>query len=177
MTLTDPNFKPSSAAPNALDTDYESTLFVKAPAAEVFDALTTLAGLASWWTSVSGSGLRGGRLSFMFNDSPLILRVDEAERPATVRWTVLESAPTPEWVGTAVTFELMPQAEGCELSFRHRGLTPRLECYNDCKNGWDHFLPSLRQYVETGKGNPFGSSADLERREARRLRRQSAAAE
>ncbi len=177
MTLTDPDFKPSSAAPTTPDADYESSMFLNAPAAEVFDALTTLSGLAGWWTSVSGSGLKGGQLTFVFDAAPVVMRVDEAERPATVRWTVLESAPTPEWVGTTVNFELMPQVEGCDLSFRHRGLTPQLECYEDCKSGWDHFLPSLRQHVETGDGNPFWSAADLERREARRLRRQSAAAE
>jgi hypothetical protein len=51
-----------------------------------------------------------------------------------------------------------------------RGLTPKLECFVDCKNGWDHFLPSLRQFVDTGVGNPWKSEADLARREARRLR-------
>jgi hypothetical protein len=49
-------------------------------------------------------------------------------------------------------------------------LTPKLECFVDCKNGWDHFLPSLRQFVDTGVGNPWKSEADLARREARRLR-------
>ncbi|MDQ6637936.1 MAG: SRPBCC domain-containing protein [Candidatus Dormibacteraeota bacterium] len=110
--------------------------------------------MAGWWTSVSGSGLKGGELTFVFGGhGPLVLRVDEAERPALVRWAVISSEPTPEWAGTTISFELTPRsAGGCDLSFRHKGLAPRLECYNDCKNGWDHFVPSLRDYVETGEG-------------------------
>ncbi len=66
-------------------------------------------------------------------------------------------------------------AGGTELRFRHVGLTPRLECFADCKSGWDHFIPtSLRAYVETGDGHPNGSDADLARREVREQQRASA---
>ena len=33
-----------------------------------------------------------------------------------------------------------------------------------CTRGWDHYLPSLRDYVETGRGNPRGSDGDQARR-------------
>jgi hypothetical protein len=42
------------------------------------------------------------------------------------------------------------------LEFRHQGLTPRLECYDHCARGWEYFLPSLRDHVETGTGRPLG---------------------
>jgi hypothetical protein len=35
-----------------------------------------------------------------------------------------------------------------------------------CTRSWDHFLVSLRDYAETGRGMPLGSSED----NARRLR-------
>jgi hypothetical protein len=35
-----------------------------------------------------------------------------------------------------------------------------------CARGWDHFIVSLRDYVEFGRGMPMGSTGD----NARRLR-------
>ncbi len=39
--------------------------------------------------------------------------------------------------------------------FRHQGLRPRFECYDMCRTGWDQYLPSLQDYVDSGTGNPF----------------------
>ena len=40
------------------------------------------------------------------------------------------------------------------LYFRHQGLTPELECFDMCHEGWTHYLASLVSYVETGEGQP-----------------------
>jgi hypothetical protein len=113
-------------------------------------------------------------LQFVFRnaDEPLLLRVDTAERPSLVQWTCLSYATLPDWAGTSIRFELAAGTDGgCTLTFRHHGLTPQLACYADCKNGWDHFLPSLCRYAETGVGDPWASAADLERRADRARRR------
>ncbi len=157
-----------------LDQDYESRLTLNASADIVFDALTTVEGLAGWWTPVTGVGLTGGELRFSFAPGAnAVMRVDAAERGVEVRWTTL-ACHLQDWVGTTVHFDLeATQAGGTELHFCHAGLTPRLECFSDCKSGWDHFIPSLQAYVETGTGNPFMSAADVARREARAQRRES----
>jgi hypothetical protein len=159
----------------ALDQDYQSQLTLTASADAVFDALTTIRGLSAWWTSVTGDGLAGGELTFSFGlAAQAVMRVDAAERGVGVRWTNI-ACHVEDWVGTTVQFDIeATPAGGTELRFRHAGLTPRLECYSDCKSGWDHFIPSLRAYVETGTGNPNRSAADLARREARVQRRVSA---
>ena len=156
-----------------MDQDYEARLTVGAAPEAVFAALTTLDGLADWWTEVTGDGTTGGELRFTFgNDVPLVVRVDTAEPVSLVRWTCLECGFLPDWEGTTITFGLSAGARGgCELAFRHHGLTPRLECFQDCRSGWDHFLPSLRAFVETGSGRPRGSDADAARREVRTQQR------
>jgi uncharacterized protein YndB with AHSA1/START domain len=158
-----------------LDQDYRSTLTLDASADAVFDALTTTDGLAAWWASVTGDGRAGGELTFSFGPGAYAaMRVDAAQRGAGVRWTCT-ACHFEDWVGTAVHFDIAAlPAGGTELRFRHGGLTPRLECYDDCKSGWDHFIPSLRAYVETGVGNPNQSAADLARREVRAQHRESA---
>jgi len=73
-----------------------------------------------------------------------------------VEWT---SAAAPhhhgEWEGTTMVFDLAPAGEGTRLSFRHAGLVPQLECYDNCSAGWTQVLASLVSYVDTGQGHPF----------------------
>ena len=161
MTKTDQ----LTAVPAQAATDYQKTLRVSAPAEALFEALTTVAGLAGWWTRVTGSGEAGGVLEFFFDPpDPCVMHVDEATRPTFVQWTVTACF-LADWVGTRPTFTIAPIGEGeCELHFRHHGLTSALECIEDCTRGWDHFLVSLRQYAEVGRGMPVGSSGDQARR-------------
>jgi hypothetical protein len=58
-----------------------------------------------------------------------------------------------------MTFELTPKGEGTELSFRHAGLVPQLECYGNCSAGWTQVLASLVAYVDTGEGHPYDPDA------------------
>ena len=148
-----------------LDHDYQSHLTLTASADAVFDALTTTEGLTAWWTPVTGNGLAGGELTFSFGPgADAVMRVDAAERGVGVTWTNVACV-VEDWVGTTLHFDIESRpAGGTELRFRHAGLTPRLECFTDCQSGWDHFIPSLGAYIETGVGNPNQSEADLARR-------------
>jgi len=145
--------------------DYQKTMRVKARPEALFDALTTLSGLAAWWTRAEGDGEAGGELRFYFDPpEPCVMRVDEASRPTTVRWTVTECDFLPDWVGTRPTFTITAADGGAELHFRHHGLSEELDCIDMCTRGWDHFLGSLRQYAEVGQGMPRGSTAEMARR-------------
>ena len=156
--------------------DYTATVRVEASKDEVFRALTTLEGLSAWWTPATGDPTTGGVITFTFGpQGAAVMRVDLADRDAGVRWTTLECL-VEDWVGTSQQFDLtgLPGG-GTEIRFRHVGLTPELECYGDCKNGWDHFVDSLAVYAETGTGNPNGSAADAARREERAAAKAGAA--
>ena len=88
-----------------------------------------------------------------------MLHVAEADRSTTVTWHVTECDFLSDWVDTSVTFALADSSDGtCDLRFRHVGLQPRLECYDQCRAGWDYFLPSLRDYAESGAGRPYRRS-------------------
>jgi uncharacterized protein YndB with AHSA1/START domain len=147
-------------------TDYQKTIRVRASADTLYDAVTTPAGVTAWWVPAEGSGDAGGELLLsMSAPEPVVVHVDDASRPASVRWTVTACPVEPDWVGTHPTFTITPiDADTCELTFRHVGLTDELECIEMCTNGWNHYLGSLQQYAETGAGSPRGSAADLARR-------------
>ncbi len=151
-------------------TDYRISVRVDAPAGAVFDAVTTTEALTAWWSQVTGSGMTGGDLRFpmVADQRPLLIHVDEATRPTTVRWTVTECTFMVDWVGTHPTFTIMPIDDGsCELSFEHRGLSDQLECKDMCSRSWDHFVgTSLREFADSGTGAPNRSPRDLARRAA-----------
>ena len=144
--------------------DYQNAIQVKASPEALFDALTTTSGLSAWWAPAAGSALAGGEITFTMNSTdPLVIHVDEAT-PSSVEWTVTACNFMPDWVGTRPTFTITPVGDGSELRFRHIGLTPDLDCIEMCTSGWNHFIPSLGLYAETGRGNPNGSEADQARR-------------
>ena len=90
-------------------TDYEKTIRVNADPGALFDALTSLSGLAAWWTDVTGSGDAGGDLTFWFDPpEPCVMHVDQATRPTSVHWTVTACDFLPDWVGTRPTFTITP---------------------------------------------------------------------
>ena len=153
---------------SATAADYQTTIRVKASPDALFDALTTVTGLAEWWNPATGSGETGGELRFIMNTpEPLVIHVDEATRPTSVRWTVTDCPFLPDWIGTRPMFTITPVDGGTsELHFRHQGLNEELECIDMCTRSWNHYMTSLRDYLEVGRGSPFGSPADRARREA-----------
>jgi uncharacterized protein YndB with AHSA1/START domain len=137
--------------------DYAIRVHISASAQRVFGVLTTASEFGSWWAPATGSAAQGGELQITFDgiEDPLVLRVEQAT-PTAVTWDVQACAFLPEWVGTVLAFTLStPGAGGCDVRFRHQGLRPHVSCYEVCRDGWDQYLPSLRDYIQTGTGNPF----------------------
>ena len=78
----------------------------KTPTPEkVYDALTTVEGLAGWWTEdTKGSGDLGGVLAFRFPVGGFDMEVVELRPAERVAWRVVDGPE--EWVGTTVGWDL-----------------------------------------------------------------------
>lgn len=141
-------------------TYYTKQIRIQVSREHVFAALATLKGLRGWWTSiVAGKATSGGELRFGFAglEEYIIMRVVQCKRPSSVYWSCVVHTSLPEWKATQPRFDLVRESPGsCRLDFQHIGLTPQLECFDDCRLGWDHFLASLIAYVEQGAGMPYG---------------------
>lgn len=135
---------------------FHADVTIKAPIASVFAAVSSVEGLAGWWTTdTGGSPEPGGELRFAFRDGAAVMRVDEQNPPALERWTCLGHSGQPEWAGTTVTFRLTEVDPAVtRLEFTHSGLLPRLDCYDECSAGWSYLMGSLASYAETGTGRP-----------------------
>jgi len=152
VDMTTPTTSSTVAADETADCCY--TMEVAAPIARIIEAVTDETEIMRWWTAVSASERNGDEIRLVMGDQSLIVTV---ERPAEgeVTWTVTTCEMAPDWVGTEPTFTIRPNDDGTnELTFRHIGLVPSLECFDMCRAGWGHFMPSLHQYLETGEGLP-----------------------
>ena len=138
--------------------DYSRTVTVQAQPGSVYAAIASIEGLRAWWTpSVTRLG-RDLRFAFEGIDESIVMRVDEATSPTTVRWTCTEHTGHPEWVGTRLAFAIEGVSpDRTVLYFLHTGLAPTLDCYAQCERGWDHFLRSIATFAESGRGTPYGS--------------------
>jgi uncharacterized protein YndB with AHSA1/START domain len=121
---------------------------------KVYDALTTTAGLAGWWTAeVAGSGEPGGKLEFRFPPvGGFDMEVLEGRPGERVVWQVVDGPQ--EWVGTTVEWNLH-QVEGWTIVlFAHRGWREPVEFMHHCSTKWAAFLISLKSLLEDGAGTP-----------------------
>ena len=131
----------------------------KAPPSKVYAALSTIDGLAGWWTrETSGNPKVGGTIAFRFRTQSgeeiggFEMDVLELVPEQKVRWRV-KGGPA-EWVGTDIEFVLSRQDDYTIVLFGHRKWREEVEFMAHCSTKWATFLLSLRDLVETGKGAP-----------------------
>lgn len=146
-----------------MNADYNKTIIVKNNAGQVFDALTL--NIPLWWTEMfeGKSNNIGDRFTVRFGDNVhKTIEVTDMLLHKKLEWLVTDSlinipdlTRKSEWTDTRIIWEMEPQNDETTLSLTHVGLTPSVECYDICVDGWMNFITSLKQYIETGKGRPF----------------------
>lgn len=66
-----------------------------------------------------------------------------------------------EWVNTKLIFDISPESSKTKVTFTHEGLIPDYECYQVCNDAWNGYIHnSLKNFIETGKGNPNPKDKD-----------------
>jgi uncharacterized protein YndB with AHSA1/START domain len=130
---------------------------IQAPAAKVYQALTTQVGYRGWWNAVGDVDERVGgeaKLRFVKDGNPVHMqfRIDETKPNELVRWTCV-GHDMQSWVGTTLAWRLKEAGGATVLSFEHGGWKD--EAPAPVAQGWKHFVGSLKSYVETGTGQPW----------------------
>jgi len=151
-----PPLAPAAPSVTTASDDYTYETQVHAPLPEIIAALTDGAVICRWWTAATRSERHGDKVRlFMAGEVHLVdFTIEQAPGTNSVTWAVTACV-EPDWIGTTPSFFLRPNGDGTYgIEFRHVGLQPALPCYDQCRAGWNHFMPSLHQFLETGEGRP-----------------------
>ncbi|HKQ60486.1 MAG TPA: SRPBCC domain-containing protein [Candidatus Polarisedimenticolaceae bacterium] len=134
---------------------------INAPAADVYRAVSTPAGLDAWWTvQSSGQAERGAEFELGFGVGfDWRAKVSRAIAPSEFELEMTRA--DADWIGTRVGFRLTDQAGTTQVSFYHVGWPEanahwRTSCY--C---WAMYLRLLRRYVEHGERVPYEARLDV----------------
>ncbi|HEY7282105.1 MAG TPA: SRPBCC domain-containing protein [Actinomycetota bacterium] len=130
---------------------------VPANQADVYAAIATEAGLASWWTTKVRADERvGGEIDFTFVPEVFNprMRIDTLDEPNVVAWTCVGDAAG--WQDASIRFDLRAHEQGTRVTFR-QGYGEPLddESFGVFNFNWGYYLESLRTYCESGAGKPF----------------------
>ncbi|EQA47124.1 hypothetical protein LEP1GSC050_0696 [Leptospira broomii serovar Hurstbridge str. 5399] len=138
--------------------DFNSSISAKISASE---AIKKISKIPEWWgiTFAGNSEKQDDKFTVnMGGDSFFNFTVEELIPDKRVVWLVTDCnmpwySDKKEWAKTKLIFDLNENNGMTELNFTHEGLTPNVECYNDCAPGWTHWIKtSLFSYFTTGKG-------------------------
>jgi uncharacterized protein YndB with AHSA1/START domain len=132
---------------------------IKAPLEKVYAALSSVNGIAGWWTEHTTGVSQTGKtivVSFLSPEGKEIgsmeMEVLALEPGKKVHWKFI-SGPA-EWIGTEVVFDLHQEGDYIIVLFGHRGWQEEIEFMAHCSMKWGTFMMSLKELVETGKGKP-----------------------
>jgi uncharacterized protein YndB with AHSA1/START domain len=132
---------------------------IRAPISKVYSALSTVEGVAGWWTKeTSGDSKLGGSIEVLFRNpsgkeiGKMAFQLAALKPNEEVRWRF--TAGPEEWLGTDVTFRLSQEGDSTLVLFGHRNWREAIEFTAHCSMKWATFLLSLRELVETGEGRP-----------------------
>lgn len=122
---------------------------------EIFELLL---GVENWWIGIYGETITGfskkvgDEFSFKAGDGAHYSkqRLIELNPNKKIVWLVTESHLSflnnpDEWVNTKIGFEISQDRNKSKITFSHKGLIPKIECYDGCSGAWTKYLQNLEK--------------------------------
>ena len=142
--------------------NYTTSIKVNARKENAFEAIASE--LEKWWGKVDNPGTQeGDEFTISFGRTKWRFVVTRYSKYNQINWKCINAAHfvdgftniEEEWLNTELFWKFKKNNGYVEISLEHSGLTPSLNCYKICESGWNFFITtSLKNYLETGEGNP-----------------------
>lgn len=145
---------------------YSKTIAVNVPAIRSFDAIKNFRG---WWSEdIEGETDKLNEIFFYhYKDIHLCrMKLIHAIPGQKLIYEVVGNRfnfidDQSEWVGTRLVFDIFSEGERSKIIFTHEGLVRDYECFQVCNDAWNGYIGnSLKNFIETGKGNPNPKDKD-----------------
>ena len=150
--------------------NYDESIYVSAPQQACFQALATQ--MDKWWTlSTEGSLVKvGDKVTARFPPDYGFWTFEATafERPHRIEMVCIdahhkvEGQPEEidqEWLGTRIIWNINPAGDKTEVRMIHDGLTPSLNCWAICLDGWNHFFKgSLKAFLNGKDPTPHSAT-------------------
>ena len=139
---------------------YATSFTVDQSPEEVFNAINDVQG---WWSGeIHGDTNKlGGEFTYQVQDvHRSTQKITEFIPGKKVVWHVVDGylafvKHKSEWKDTDIIFEIAKKGGKTEVSFKHVGLVPEYQCYDNCSNAWGVLVNgNLRKRITTGKAQP-----------------------
>jgi Activator of Hsp90 ATPase homolog 1-like protein len=139
--------------------NYNAVITAKVSTHEAFGNINQV---SKWWTeNIEGRSEKLNDIfTVRFGETFVTFKITELVPDQKLVWLVTDCnlhwlQDKKEWKGTKISFELSGEKNMTQISFTHIGLTPGIECFNDCRKGWDQYIKdSLFRLITEGKGLP-----------------------
>lgn len=136
---------------------YCTSIVVNESAIEAYNKISRV---NEWWAeNFEGSAKNLGDIfSVRWGDTFVTFKIAEAIPGKKVSWLVTDCClpwqnDKTEWTGTEVVFEILEEGDSTKIDMTHVGLTPEVECFENCQTGWNHFINrSLVKFMNEGQG-------------------------
>ena len=144
-------------------------VWIEAPVAKVYEALSSAEGLGHWWSPHTSTQTTAG-VVLAHDPGPehgeVKMKVLDTTRNKRVEWEIISShpktSPASAWTGTHIIFELAQRERprwmgGGEpgkpmptvVEFRHEGWNDHSEYFGFCNFAWGETLVMLKQWCES----------------------------
>ena len=131
---------------------------ILAPRRAVFEAVSTVEGFRKWWTDrTTGETRIGGLITFSFNKDVARFKVIRKEIHQFIE-LAYHGKKDDEWFNTKILIRLNVKDHDTIVDFQHNDYRLENDFYAMCNYTWGRYLKSLKDYCETGEGQPFVSA-------------------
>ena len=136
---------------------------IQSSLAETYRALTTLEGLAGWWTTdTEGESKVGGVIKFRFSGGDgFDMKVLELQPDSRVLWQVVDGPE--DWIGTKVSWDLRQEDDYTVVLFKHADWRTPVDFMHHCSTKWGVFQVSLKALLEGRKAAPWPNDVKIDK--------------
>jgi len=145
---------------------YSASIKVAAEPCACFEAITKQMHL--WWTETTEGGIDGvgdrvkaifppgfGHWEFEATALDMGRRIELTCIGARHQVEGQPSDIDEEWLGTRLVWTIEGDKGKTHVTLTHDGLTPELNCWNICRDGWDFFFTeSLKRFLDGEPASP-----------------------